>query len=109
MAAAFAGYLAGDKAALTKALQAHRDAADATTRRIAATKAAEIINRAPLKGFTQEQVVGGRTLPPEVIPLIHRSGPELGRTLRKAIVITHNLVTRYLLSQHRLWPRSSRS
>jgi hypothetical protein len=70
MVTTFAGYLAGDKAALTKALQAFNNAAREHDRQIAARRAAEIINRAPTKGFTQDQVIGGRDIPVDVLQLI---------------------------------------
>jgi Protein of unknown function DUF262/HNH endonuclease len=70
MAASFIEYLAGDKAALTKALKAYESADLEAGRRLAAARAAEIINRAPSKGFTKEQVIDGRDLPQEIRSLI---------------------------------------
>jgi hypothetical protein len=93
MVTTFAGYLAGDKAALTKALQAFNNAGSERDRQIAARRAAEIINRAPTKGFTRDQVISGRNIPVDVLHLISETDamsgaeqfPHLGATMRGPI------------------------
>ncbi len=69
----FVQYRAGDRAALTKALEALAEAGNDNHRKMAAARVAEIINRAPEKGFKQDEIIEGRHIPDDVLPLIRRS------------------------------------
>jgi hypothetical protein len=66
-------FLAAQRAALTKALKAYRAAEDVEGRAVAAAKAANIINRAPALGFTQDEVASGADMTKEVLSLINKS------------------------------------
>lgn len=67
-------FLAAQRAALTKALKSYRLTEDVDNKPIAAAKAANIINRAPALGFTQDEVSSGSEIPSEIRLLITRNG-----------------------------------
>jgi Endonuclease NucS len=70
-------FLAAQRAALTKALKAYRATEDKENRTIAAAKAANIINRAPALGFTQDEVASGADITKEVQSLIIKNDPSI--------------------------------